>query len=176
MAVLAEISRFIIPILLIIIPLYAAVKKVHVYEVFVKGASDGLTTAVRILPFLLGMMVAIAVFKASGAFDYFCLLVKPVTDFLGIPPDILPLGIMRPFSGGASLGLAAELINTYGPDSFLGRLASVMQGTTDTTFYVLAVYFGSVSVTKYRYAIAVGLTADITTFIASIIICNILFA
>ena len=175
MSFLTAISHLIIPFLIAFIPLYAFIKKVPVFEVFTKGAAEGVDTAIRILPFLLGMLVAIAVFRASGMADLFCRLLQPVTDFFGIPAEVLPLAAMRPFSGGASLGLAAELIETYGPDSFIGRLASVMQGSTDTTFYILAVYFGSVAITKYRYAVAVGLTADIVSFIASFVVCTLIF-
>ncbi|MBQ9992402.1 MAG: spore maturation protein [Firmicutes bacterium] len=175
MGILTTVSHLIIPFLIAFIPLYAFIKKIPVFEVFTKGAAEGVGTAIRILPFLLGMLVAIAVFRASGMADIFCSIMKPLTDLFGIPPEVLPLAAMRPFSGGASLGLAAELIQTYGPDSFIGRLASVMQGSTDTTFYILAVYFGSVAITRYRYAVAVGLTADIVSFISSFAVCLLLF-
>lgn len=175
MTLLTAISHMIIPLLLAGIPLYAFVKGVPVFEIFTKGAAEGVETALRILPFLLGMLVAIAVFRSSGLADMLCRLLAPLTDALGIPPEVLPLAAMRPFSGGASLGLAADLIQTFGPDSFIGRLASVMQGSTDTTFYILAVYFGSVAITRYRYAVAVGLSADLVSFLASFLVCRLLW-
>jgi len=175
MFILAQISRWAIPLLLFIIPLYAYLKKVRVYEVFVEGAQEGIVTAVKILPFLVGMLVAISVFRASGAMDYLVKFIYPVTSLLGIPGDILPLAVMRPLSGSGALGITAELIQVHGPDSFIGRLASTMQGSTDTTFYVLTVYFGSVGIRKYRHAVAVGLIADVTSFLASVIICRLFF-
>ena len=129
----------------------------------------------KILPFLVGMMMAIAVFRASGAFDAFASFIAPVFDFFGVPVEVLPLAVMRPLSGSGALALTAQIVNDYGPDSFIGRLASVMQGSTDTTFYVLAVYFGSVSIRKYRYALAVGLSADVVSFISSVIVCRMFF-
>ncbi|MDI9479447.1 MAG: spore maturation protein [Syntrophomonadaceae bacterium] len=173
--ILNVISAWAIPFLLLVIPLYGYLKKVPVYESFVEGAQEGFVTAVKIIPFLVGMMVAISVFRASGAMGYLSLVLEPLTSLLGAPSEVLPLAIMRPMSGSGVLGMATELMRTYGPDSFIGRLASVMQGTTDTTFFVLTVYFGAVGIKKYRYAIVTGLTADITGFIASIYICNLLF-
>jgi spore maturation protein B len=173
--ILNVISSWAIPFLLLVIPLYGYLKKVPVYETFVEGAEEGFITAVKIIPFLVGMMVAISVFRASGAMEYLSQALIPITNLLDAPSEVLPLAIMRPMSGSGVLGMATELMRTYGPDSFIGRLASVMQGTTDTTFFVLTVYFGSVGIKKYGYAIITGLTADITGFIASIYICNLLF-
>lgn len=173
--ILNLVSAWAIPFLLLVIPITAYFRGVKVYETFVQGAEDGFRTAVKIIPFLVGMLVAIGVFRASGAMDLLVSAIKPVTNFLGIPPDILPLAIMRPLSGGGALGIAAEMISTHGPDSFLGRLASTMQGSTDTTFYVLTVYFGSVGITKYRYALHLGLIADITSLMAAIFITNLVF-
>ncbi|MBO8159955.1 spore maturation protein [Thermosyntropha sp.] len=173
--ILNIISKWAIPFLLLVIPLYGLIKKVPVYETFVEGAEEGFTTAIKIIPFLVGMMVAISVFRASGAMEVLSNILEPVTSKMGAPAEILPLAIMRPLSGSGVLGLATELMRIYGPDSFIGRLASVMQGTTDTTFFVLTVYFGSVGIKKYRYSIVTGLVADISGFIASLYICNLLF-
>ncbi|QGP93735.1 Spore maturation protein B [Neomoorella glycerini] len=170
-----EISRWAIPLVLFFIPLYGYLRGVPVYETFVAGAEDGFKVAVKIIPFLVGMLVAIGVFRASGAMDLFARLLNPVLHLIGVPGEVLPLAIMRPLSGGGALGIAAELIANYGPDSFIGRLASVMQGSTDTTFYVLTVYFGSVGVRRYRYALALGLLADISSLIAAIVICRLMF-
>jgi spore maturation protein B len=173
--VLNVISQWAIPLLLLLIPLYGFMKKVPVYEKFVEGAEEGFRTAVRIIPFLVGMMVAISVFRASGAMMVFSSLLKPITDMIAAPAEILPLAIMRPLSGSAVLGMATEIMRVHGPDSFIGRLASVMQGTTDTTFFVLTVYFGSIGVYRYRYAVVSGLSADITGFLVSLYLCHRLF-
>lgn len=172
---LNSISQWAIPLLLLIIPIYGFIKKVPVYEKFVEGAEEGFHTAVRIIPFLVGMMVAISVFRASGAMQVLANLIKPVTDLIGAPAEIVPLAVMRPLSGSGVLGMATELMRVYGPDSFIGRLASVMQGTTDTTFFVLTVYFGSVGITRYRYSVLIGLSADITGFLAALFLCHHVF-
>jgi len=171
-----DISRWAIPLVLFFIPLYGYLRGVPVYETFVAGAEDGFKVAIKIIPFLVGMLVAISVFRASGAMDLFARALNPVLHRIGVPGEILPLAVMRPLSGGGALGIAAELIGSFGPDSFIGRLASVMQGSTDTTFYVLTVYFGSVGVRQYRYALALGLLADISSLIAAIVICNLMFS
>lgn len=173
--IINSISDWAIPFLLLVIPVIAYFRGVKVYETFVEGAEEGFYTAVKIIPFLVGMLVAIGVFRASGAMDIFVGILEPIMRAIRFPPEILPLAIMRPLSGGGALGIAAEMINAYGPDSFLGRLASTMQGSTDTTFYVLTIYFGSVGITKYRYALHLGLIADITSLIAAIFITNLVF-
>lgn len=175
LAIVSQVSRWAIPFLLLTIPLAAFFRGVKVYETFVEGAEEGFETAVRIIPFLVGMLVAIGVFRASGAMDYFVNIINPVMKLIGAPGEILPLAVMRPLSGGGSLGIATELIGAYGADSYIGRLASTMQGSTDTTFYVLTVYFGSVGIRRYRYAVALGLIADVTGLLASIFIVNLVF-
>lgn len=171
-AVISALSEWAIPALIFFIPVYAFLRRVGVYESFVTGAQEGFATAVKIIPFMVGMLVAIGVFRASGAMDIFAAWLNPLVQPLGLPAELLPLAIMRPLSGGGALGITAELINTHGPDSLVGRLASVMQGSTDTTFYVLTVYFGSVGIRKYRYALVLGLTADIVGLFASVLFSN----
>lgn len=174
--IMQQVSRYAIPCLLLFIPLFAFFRKVEVYETFVEGAAEGLTLAVKIFPYILGTLVAIGVFRASGAFDWLALKLGPVLNYLGVPAEVLPIAIMRPLSGSGALGLVAELLATHGPDSFIGRLASVMQGSTDTTFYLLAVYFGSVGIRKYRYALTVGLAADFMSFVCAVMICRWFFS
>lgn len=173
--IVQQLSLWAIPGLIFCIPVIGFFRGVHVYEVFVEGAEEGFKTAIRIIPFLVGMLVAISVFKASGALEAAAQVVRPLTDALNFPAEVLPLAFMRPLSGGGALGIAAGLIESYGPDSFIGLLASTMQGSTDTTFYVLTVYFGSVGIMRYRYSLAVGLIADITGLLASVYICNRIF-
>lgn len=178
MNIIGEISRWAIPLLLLIIPVFAYLKKVPVYENFVTGAEEGFKTGVKILPFLIGMLVSIRVFIDSGALDLLAQALKPIFVRFGWDLDltaIIPLAIMRPLSGSGALGVATQLIQQYGPDSLVGRLASTLQGSTDTTFFVLTVYFGSVGVRKYRYALKLGLTADFVGLIASIWIVSQVF-
>jgi spore maturation protein B len=174
-AILNTVSRWAIPLLLLLIPIYGFCKRVPVYETFVEGAEEGFYTAIKIIPFLVGMMIAISVFRASGAMGFAVQTIKPLLMKVGAPPEILPLAVMRPLSGSGALGMATELMRVYGPDSMIGRLASVMQGTTDTTFFVLTIYFGSVGIKRFKYAVITGLSADITGLIASIYICQLLF-
>lgn len=174
--ILLALSKYAIPALLVFIPVYAFCKKVPVYESFVEGASEGLGVALKILPFLLGMLVAIHIFRESGALDYLAKLLEPVANLLHIPQEVLPLALMRPLSGSGALGITADLLNTYGPDSMIGRIASTMQGSTDTTFYILTVYFGAVGIQKYRHALVVGLAADLTSFVVASLLCYVVFA
>jgi spore maturation protein B len=171
MQVVTQVSVWIIPALLFLIPLYAFWRKVPIYETFVEGAEDGFKTAVKIIPFLIGMLVAIQVFVDSGALEMVVNVLTPVFDRFGWNTEILyiiPLAIMRPLSGSGALGVSTQLINDFGPDSFVGRLASTMQGSSDTTFFVLTVYFGAVRIKQYRYAVKVGLIADLAGLAASI--------
>lgn len=157
------------------IPLYAYIKKVPVYESFVDGAKDGFSTAIGIIPHLVGMMVAISVFRASGALEFFVGWMTPFLEALRVPSEVLPLGILRPLTGTGSLAFTTDLIKTYGPDSMIGRIASTIQGSTDTTLYVLTVYFGAVGIRNGRYALKVGLFSDVVGFIAAIAVCLVLF-
>jgi len=178
MTIISELARWAIPFILFFVPLYGYFHKVPVYETFVEGAENGFKTAVKIIPFLIGMLVSIKVFVDSGALDLLINLLRPLFLAMGWNPDLLgivPLAVMRPLSGSGALGVATELIHQYGPDSFIGRLASTLQGSTDTTFFVLAVYFGSVGIKKHRYALKVGLLADAVGLIASIWIVSRVF-
>ncbi|MDR2713885.1 MAG: spore maturation protein [Clostridiales bacterium] len=171
-----RISYYLVPGLFFLIALYAYIKKVPVYATFVEGATEGLKTAWRILPFLLGMLVVIGIFRASGALALFTGVLEPLFRFLGIPKDAIPLLLMRPLSGSGSLALVSDIITTHGPDSYIGRLAAIVQGSTETTFYLLAVYFGSVGVKRYRYALTLGLSADMVSFIAAAFFCRLFFS
>ena len=172
---LGTISLYSIPLLLLGIPLYGHIKKVKVYEVFVEGAREGFFTAIRIIPYLVAMLAAIGIFRASGAMDVVVKVLSPITNLMGMPAEILPMGLMRSLSGGGAQGLMVELFNTYGPDSFIGRMASIAMGSTETTLYVLAVYFGVVKITKTRHALPVGLLVDLISLIAAVTVTNIIF-
>ncbi len=155
--------------------IYGTLKKVPTYEVFVEGGKEGVKIAISIIPFLIGMLVAITVFRESGALEFFVDLIRPALLALGIPPEIVPLAIIRPISGTAALGMMSDIVAAYGPDSFIGRLASTLQGSTDTTLYVLTVYFGAVGIKKMGDALKVGLLADLVGIAAAIFIVTIMF-
>lgn len=161
--------------IMLLIPLYGFIKRVKIYEVFTEGAARGFTTVVKIIPYLLAMMVAINVFQASGAMDFFINLLNPLIKRLHIPQEVFPLVFLRPLSGSGSLSYVSKLLNQFGPDTFIGILASTIQGSTETTIYIITVYFGAIGIRKYRYAIIVGLLADLVGFFASIFFCKLLF-
>ncbi|WP_188375818.1 spore maturation protein [Halobacillus andaensis] len=169
-------SVWLIPAIILIILVTATIKRVPAYEVFVEGSKEGIQLAISLLPFLLGMMVSIAIFQASGAMDAVLSIFKPLMMMLGVPEQILPLAMIRPISGTAALSMTTELIRTFGPDSLIGQMASVMQGSTDTTLYIITVYFGAVGIRKMGDALKVGLLADLVGIIASIIIVIILLS
>jgi spore maturation protein B len=148
-AVCAFLSVWALPLVLLLIPLAGFLRRVRIYEAFVEGAAEGFQTAVRIMPFLVAMLVAVGVFRASGALDDCVAVLQPMLSFAGVPPELVPLAIMRPLSGTGALGLTTELLASEGPDSLIGRMASTILGSTDTTFYILTVYFApSVSATR----------------------------
>lgn len=168
-------SRFAIPFVLFIIPLLALWRGVPLYETFAEGAKDGFATAIRIMPFLVAMMVAVSVFRASGALDFVMQAFMPLLEVLGVNKELAPLAMVRPLSGSGAMGMAVELLNSFGPDSLTGRIASTVIGSTDTTFYILTVYFGAVGVSKVRYALWVGLTGDFAAFFLSVYFCRLMF-
>jgi spore maturation protein SpmA len=169
------VSKLSIPLLLSLFPLYAALRRVKVYEEFVEGAKEGFDVAIRIVPYLVAILVAIGMFRAAGGIDLLSRALAPVMLAVGFPPDLLPLVLMRPLSGSGTLGIFAELVKQFGPDSLIARIGGTIFGSTETTFYVLAVYFGSVAVKKTRYALLAGLTADLVGVVASVIICRMVF-
>ncbi|HLR41407.1 MAG TPA: spore maturation protein [Virgibacillus sp.] len=175
MGIITTVSTWIIPCFILLVLVVATWKRIPTYELFVEGGKEGVKMAFSLLPFLVGMIVAIAVLRSSGALEAFIDLISPVLVFVGIPPDIIPLAIVRPISGTAALGMTTELVDNHGPDSFIGRLASTMQGSTDTTLYIITIYFGAVGIKKMGYALKVGLLADLIGILASIIIVTIVF-
>jgi len=173
--VIEAISNYAIPLIIVGFLVFGMSKKVKVYESFTEGAKEGFTTAVRIIPFLVAMLVAIGVFRASGAMDLLTKALSPITNLIGMPGEILPMAFMRPLSGGGAEGIMTDLITTHGPESLIGRMAAVMMGSTETTFYVLSVYFGSVSVKKQRHALPVGLLADLAGLITAVLVTRLFF-
>ena len=169
------VSNWAIPLMACGIVLTAAVRRVKIYEVFVEGAKEGFQVGVRIIPYLVAILCAIAFFRASGAMEVLTNLIRPLTDLAGMPAEALPMAFIRPLSGSGALGVMSETINAHGADSFIGRVVSTMMGSTETTFYVLAVYFGSVGVTKVRHALYAGLIADVAGLLAAAWICRWFF-
>ncbi len=163
-----QLTSLIIPLLILFIIGHALTKRVAVYEEFVEGARDGFKIAVNIIPYLVAMLFAIAMFRASGALEILVTLLSPIAELFGFPAEVIPMGIIRPLTGSGSVGVLAELISVHGEDSMIVRIAAVMFGSTETTLYVLAVYFGAVKITRTRYAIQAGLMADFAGFIAAI--------
>ena len=159
--------NMIVPFTICGVALYGAFHRVDVYSSLVQGAGEGLSTLVRIVPSLVGLMTAVYMLRASGALELAVLALAPLLERVGLDPELLPLMLVRPISGSAALGVGAELISTYGPDSQLGRTAAVMLGSTDTTFYTIAVSFGAVGITRTRYAVPAALCADLTGFLAA---------
>lgn len=173
--ILNAISALAIPLIIVLIPLYGYRKGLKVYEVFTVGAKEGFDVALRIIPYLVAIFAAISIFRTSGAMQVLSWIMSPLTNLIGMPGDILPLAFMRPLSGSGALGILSELVKTHGPDSTVGRMASIMMGSTETTFYVLAVYFGSVSITNSRHAVPAALTADLAGIISAVVLTNVIF-
>lgn len=160
-------SSLLIPLLLAGVALCGVCRKTDVYNALTVGAKDGLQVLLRIFPALVGLLTAVSMFRASGALDWLTNLCAPLLTRLGIPPELTPLMLLRPVSGGGALAAGSELIRTFGPDSRIGRTAAVMLGSTETTFYTIAVYFGAAGIHKTRHAVPAALIADFTGFLAS---------
>ena len=173
--ILQSISLWAIPVLLVGIPLVGLIRGIKVYDVFIEGAKEGFQVAVRIIPFLVGILVAIGMFRASGAMDMLTNALRPLLSRTIFPPELFPLAVLRTLSGSGSLALTTDIVKRYGADSMLSRMAATLYGSSETLFYVLAVYFGSVGIKKTRHALLAGLTADAVGVIASVIICRMVF-
>ncbi|RMH62255.1 MAG: spore maturation protein [Bacteroidetes bacterium] len=173
--VIDVVSVFVLPLLIVGFPLYGLYKKVPVYEEFVEGAKDGFSIAVTIIPYLVAILFAIGMFRASGAMDFLIDGLRPVLGFIGVPSEVLPMMILRPLTGSGSAAIVLDMINQYGEDSLLVKMAATMFGSTETTFYVIAVYFGAVGVKKTRHAVAAGLIADVVALFLAVYVVRWLF-
>lgn len=170
-----KISNMLIPIVIILIIIYAARKKVKIYDSFVAGASEGLELSISIFPYLVAMLFATNILLKSQILDHIFLWMKPVFDILKVPVEILPMAMIRPISGNASFAVMIDLIKKFGVDSFIGRLAATLQGSTDTTIYVLSLYFGSIGIKKVKHALWAGLLTDLIAVIVSIVLVSVVF-
>lgn len=172
---ISTISNYIIPVVMCAILIFGLVKKVNVFDTFLEGAKEGAFTAFQILPAIIAIITAIGMFRASGALDFLVQMLQPICNALGFPSELAPLAIIRPISGSGALAIYQDILTQYGPDSFIGRVASVLQGSTETTFYTIAVYYGAVKISKTRYTIPCALSADITGFLMSALAVRIFF-
>ena len=170
-----QFSLLILPLFILLILTYGIFKKVPVYEEFVDGAKDGFKVAVTIIPYLVALIVGISMFRASGALDWISNSLAPVLNLFKIPSDIVPIMVTRSLSGSATLGLFSEIANNHGAEAFITKLAAIMVGSSETTFYVLSVYFGSIGIKKFRYAILTGLLADVIGIVLAIWVAHYFF-
>ena len=162
-----SLSELVVPVLLCFTACYALGKQVDVYTALTRGAEEGLNVLVHILPSLIALLTAVYMFRASGAMEYLGALLAPALERVGIPPEVAPLLFIRPISGSGALAVGSELMATYGPDSYIGRVAAVMLGSSETTFYTIAVYFGAAGIRRTRYTVPAALAADMAGFIAA---------
>lgn len=164
----------IIPIILVFVVTYGIFKGVKVYECFIEGAKDGLNICLRIFPYLLGMIVAVTVFRESRALDYFIYIITPIVRFIGIPPEVVPLILIKPLSGSGALGIFAETLQKYGADTYIGIVCSIIMGSTETIFYTLTVYYGAINIKKIRHTLWAALIADLTAILMAVTIAKFL--
>ena len=172
---MADFGAYAVPAVIAAIVLFGFLHKVPVFDTFVAGAKEGLRTSISILPTLVGLIMAVSMLSASGALELLSSLLAPAANFLGLPPQVMPLALIKPFSGSGSTAVLTQIYKDSGPDSFAGRVASVMAGSTETTFYAVAVYFGSVGIKKTRHTIPAALLGDLTACILSALTVNLFF-
>ena len=170
-----NLSSLVVPILLAAVAAFGLGRRVDIYGALTHGAEEGLTVLLRIVPALVGLLTAVSMFRASGAMEWLSGLLAPVLGWLGIPLETAPLLLIRPISGSGALAVATDLMRTHGPDSYIGRVAAVMLGSTETTFYTIAVYFGSAGIHRTRHAVPAALAADLTGFAASALAVRLFF-
>ena len=174
MQIINFISATAIPMIIIIIIIYGIKEKKKVFDIFLNGAKDGMEIVISLFPTLLGIFLAIGLLRTSGILDFIIQAISPVTNILKIPSQILPLAMLRPISGSASMGVAVDIMKQYGTDSIIGKIASTIMGSTETTFYTIAIYTACVKVKKIRFVLVAALLADLAGMISSVIICQIM--
>ncbi|PRR80833.1 Spore maturation protein B [Clostridium liquoris] len=170
-----NIGNIIIPVIIILIITYGMLKGVKVYECFIEGAKDGVTICFKIFPYLLAMILAVTVLRESKALDYIISLVNPIVKYIGLPGEVVPLALIKPLSGSGALGVFTDIINNYGADSYVGRIASTIMGSTETIFYTLTVYFGAVGIKKIRHTLWAAIIADLTAIVMAVIVVTFIF-
>ena len=170
-----SLSELVVPVLLCFTACYALGKRVDVYTALTRGAEEGLNVLVHILPSLIALLTAVYMFRASGAMEYLGALLAPALERVGIPPEVAPLLFIRPISGSGALAVGSEIMDSYGVDSYVGRVAAVMLGSSETTFYTVAVYFGAAGIRKTRYTVPAALTADAAAFLSAALAVRLFF-
>lgn len=173
---ISQISALIFASFIVLIPLVGLIRNVAIFESFIEGGKHGFELVIKIIPFIVGMFVAIGMLQTSGFFTIVTNALAPLFKLIHFPPEILPMALLRPISGSASIAVLSDTIQRHGADSIVARTAATILGSTETTLYVIAIYFGAVNVKKYRHSIATGLIADLAGIIASVVICQLLFA
>lgn len=173
--VMSGITKYAIPVIFILILSMGLGKDVKVYDTFLEGAREGFDTIIKIIPSLIGLMVAIGVFRASGALDLLVYILKPAGELIGLPKEAIPMAILRPISGSASLAMVSDIMQKNGPDSFVGRLSSVMMGSTETIIYTMTVYYGAAGISKTRHTLPAALLAELCSIISAVWVCTLLF-
>lgn len=166
------ISLSIVPFMVLIILVHGYIKGIDLYNTFIEGAMEGFKTAIKIMPYLIAIFIAIGIFRASTALDIFTSLLEPIIGLVGVPKEVLPLVIIRPLSGSGALGVVRDIIANYGPDSYPGVIASIMMGSSETIFYTLSIYFGSIGVKDYKHTLKAALLAYVISIFTTILICN----
>lgn len=167
--------NYIIPLIVVTIIIYGIYKKVNIFDTFIDGVKEGMKLSINLFPTIFAMIIAITLITDSNIINYICNLLKPLFSKISFPTEVLPLALLRPISGSSSLVILNDILAKYGPDSFIGRLSSVMQGSTDTTIYIISMYFASIGIKKTKYSLTVGLLADLLSVIISFIMVNIFF-
>ncbi|URZ05075.1 spore maturation protein [Clostridium felsineum] len=168
------ISRALIPIIIFSIVLYGMIKRVKVYECFVEGAKDGIRICVNIFPYILAMLLSVTIFRESGAMQYLINILKPIFKIIGFPSELVPLIIVKPLSGSGAIGVFAELLKKYGADTYIGIIASIIMGSTETIFYTITVYYGAIKIKKIRHTLWAAVMADMTSIIVAILVVKFL--
>lgn len=176
MIFIKQLTVYCMPLIILSILIYGYLKDVKLYETFVEGAKEGLKVSINILPYLVTMLFAIAIFREARAIEIISNIIAPLLKIIGIPKEVLPLVLMKPLSGSGSIGITAEILKEYGPDSLIGKIASTMMGSTETIFYTIAVYYGAAGIKKMRHTLPCALIAHLAGVIASCIICKLFFS
>jgi spore maturation protein B len=174
MKVINYLSAIAVPMVIMLIIIYGIIEKVKVYDTFIEGAKEGMKVVIKIFPTLIGIFLAVGALRSSGLIDLIINIIKPVIEILKIPAEIMPLALLRPISGSASMAVATDILSKYGVDSVIGMIASTIMGSTETTFYTIALYTSAVGIKKIRFVLAAALIADVTGMLVSVVICRIL--
>lgn len=173
---MSNLGFYVIPLMILTIITLGFLKKINVFDAFLSGAAEGAKSCMGLIPSLVGLIVAVSMLKSSGAFDVFTHAISPIFKFLGLPAEVVPMALLRPVSGSGSIAILDNILKTHGPDSFIGRLASIMSGSTETTFYTLAVYFGAVKIKDSKYTVPCAVIADVASVVMSLITLKYFFS